>query len=484
MNIRAVFTYLAYIMRIESLTMIPAMIIAMAEKDNDCVFAFGVVIAALLVLSLVTCVLKPERKNISTREGVIITALSWVLISLFGALPFCISGWIPNYIDAVFETVSGFTTTGATLLTNVEALPKSLLYWRSFTHWLGGMGVLVFMLAIVSLSKNSGTTIYIMQAESPGPTTDKLVPKLKKNASLLYIIYLVMTVILLVLLLLGGMPLFDSVIHAMGTAGTGGFSSMNISLGAYDSYYLQGIIAVFMVLFGINFNMYYLVLGRQFKKIFSNGEFLLYICIVAISTLAIAANIYPMFGNVFDSLHHSFFQVTSIISTTGYSSVDFDLWPQFSKSILIFLMFTGACAGSTAGGIKMIRVLILGKAGRKALQKRLHPHSVKVTKVSGKPVSDDIVSSILVYLAIYVGIIIVSVVLISIDNFDFETTFTAVMACFNNIGPGFSVVGPMGNFSTLSAFSKIVLTMDMLLGRLEIFPMLLLFLPSTWKRAA
>ncbi len=484
MNIRAVITYLAYIMRIEAIAMVPALLIAVGEKDTNCVVAFAAVIAGLLLLSLVTVFTKTEKKNILTREGVMITALSWILISLFGALPFYISGWIPSYIDCVFETVSGFTTTGASILTEIESLPRSLLYWRSFTHWLGGMGVLVFMLAIVSLSKNSGTSIYIMQAESPGPTTDKLVPKLKNTASTLYIIYFALTVLQILLLIVGGMPVFDSFIHAFGTAGTGGFSSMNASVGAYDSYYLQGVISVFMILFGINFNVYYLIICKQFKKAVKNGELMLYLGIILVSTLVIAANIYPLFGNIFDSLHHSFFQVSTIITTTGYATADFNLWPQLSKSILLFLMFAGACAGSTGGGIKTVRLLILLKSIRIGLQKRLHPHSVKVMKVSGKAVSDDVVKGVFVYLTIYVAIVIVSVLLISVDNMDFETTFSAVMACFNNIGPGFSVVGATGNYSTFSNFSKIVLSLNMLLGRLEIFPILLLFVPSSWKKAA
>ena len=423
---------------------------------------------------------KPKQTALYARDGFAVVALAWLLMSAFGALPFLISGYIPSYIDAFFETVSGFTTTGATILTAVEPLSQSVLFWRSFTHWIGGMGVLVFVMAVLPMTDGRG--MHLLRAEMPGPSVGKLVSRMSDTAKILYGIYLAMTLIEIVLLLLGGMPLFDSCIHAFGSAGTGGFSSKNLSVGAYDNVYFDVVIGIFMLLFGVNFNLYYFLLVRRFRDVFQSEELWAYITIVGASVLAIAVDILHMYESFAQSLRYSFFQVASIITTTGYATADFNLWPTFSKGILVVLMFVGACAGSTGGGIKVARIVILAKASWGDMRKMLHPNAVTTTRFEGKALTDKHIRSVHLFITVYLLVFTVSFLLLSLDGFDIVTTFTALTACINNIGPGLEVVGPMGNFSGFSWWAKLLLSFDMLVGRLEIFPMLLLFAPSIWKR--
>lgn len=418
----------------------------------------------------------------SAQEGFAATGLSWIFMSAFGALPFFLSGQIPSYVDAFFEMVSGFTTTGASILTDVEALSRCNLFWRSFSHWLGGMGVLVFLLAVVpGARKNGGTGIYLMRAESPGPSVDKLTPHLRQTAMILYGIYILLTALCIVCLLLGGMPVFDSFCIAFGTAGTGGFAIKNSSMGGY-SYFLQTVVTVFMFLFGVNFSLYYMLLLRKFKAVFKNEELRLYFGIAASSIVLIAINISRMYNTVYESVHHAAFQVVSIMTTTGYGTVDFEQWPAFSKAILLSLMFIGASAGSTGGGLKVSRVLLLMKSIRRTIRKALHPRRVQPVYMDGRAVSEEVCDNVNAYLAIYCVILVLSFAIISVDGFSIGTNFSAVASCFNNIGPGFELVGATQNFSIYSDLSKIILSLDMLLGRLEIFPLLLLLSPDTWSR--
>ena len=424
---------------------------------------------------------QPKDTQIYAREGLFIVGLAWVLWSAIGALPFVFSGSIPNYIDAFFETVSGFTTTGATILTDIESLPQGVLFWRSFTHWIGGMGVLVFVLAVLPLA--GSRSMYLMKAEVPGPTVGKLVPKTTATAKILYLIYFGMTMLLTILLLFGGMPLFDALIHAFGTAGTGGFSNRAISVAAYGSTYINVVITVFMILFGINFNVFYFLLIRRVKNALKNEELWLYLGIIFVSIALVTLNTASMYTSTGAALEHASFQVASIISTTGYSTVDFAQWPHFSQMILMVLMLLGSCAGSTGGGVKMARTLLVFKSLRRALRRMIHPREVSLVRQDGKPVEEEALHGVYVYLVVYVIILMSSILLLSINNFDLTTSASAVFACLNNVGPGLgSVVGPLGSFAPLSWFSKLVLSIDMLLGRLEIFPILLLVMPALWKK--
>ena len=407
-----------------------------------------------------------------------VTALSWVVMSLVGALPFVFAGAIPSYIDAVFETVSGFTTTGASILTDVEGMSRGLLFWRSFTHWVGGMGVLVFLLAIVPLA--GGRSVHIMRAESPGPVVGKLVPKVRDTAMILYGIYITMTVVLIALLLLGGMPLYDSAVHAFGTAGTGGFGIWGDSIAHYDSAYIDVVLSIGMVLFGVNFNIYYLLLMGKVKSILRSEELRWYLGIIAGATLLIAWNTLSRWGGMLQSLRYAFFQVASVITTTGFATADFNLWPELSRMLLLVLMLVGACAGSTGGGMKVSRLIIMLKSAKREISRMLHPRSVYTLQFEGKPLEDQTIHNVFTYFFILVFLVIASVLLVSLDNMDFDSTFSAVLACINNIGPGLGIVGPMGSYAALSPLSKLVLILDMLLGRLEIFPMLMLFAPSVW----
>ena len=435
---------------------------------------------ALLLLAGIPLSRRPKQMALYARDGFAVVALAWVLMSAFGALPFVVSGYIPNFIDAFFETVSGFTTTGATILTEVEHLPQGILFWRSFTHWIGGMGVLVFVMAVLPMTDGHG--MHLLRAEMPGPSVGKLVSRMSDTAKILYSIYLVMTLVEIALLVLGGMPLFDACIHAFGSAGTGGFSSKNLSVGAYDSVYFDIVIGVFMLLFGVNFNLYYFLLIRRFRDVFRSEELWAYLAIVGAAVAAIAADICHLYGSVAESLRFSFFQVSSIITTTGYATADFNLWPTFSKGILVVLMFIGACAGSTGGGIKVARIVILAKTSWGDMRKMLHPNAVTTIRFEGKALTDKHIRSVHLFLTVYLLVFTTSFLLLCLEQFDLITTFTALTACINNIGPGLEMVGPTGNFSQFSCWSKLLLSFNMLVGRLEIFPMLLLFAPSIWER--
>ncbi len=443
------------------------------------VTSFLSTIVLLVATGLVLVAMKPKNKTIYARHGLIIVALGWILMSLFGALPFYFSGEIPSYLDALFEAVSGFTTTGSSILTDVEALSKSMLFWRSFTHWIGGMGVLVFMMAVLPLAGGGGD-LHLMRAESPGPNVSKLVPKSSKTARILYGIYLTLTIFEIVLLLLGGMSLFESVTIAFGTAGTGGFGVLNSSIASYSTF-CQGVITVFMTLFGINFNIYFLLLCKKFKDALKSEELWTYLAIMLSAIVVIAINIKDLFTSFGEALHHSAFQVSSVMTTTGFATTDFNQWPELSRIIMLAVMCVGACAGSTGGGLKVSRVIILLKSARREFRRISHPRSVKIITFDGNRVSDDTIRSTFAYFFIYAMIFASSVLVVSIDNFDFTTTVTSVIATLNNIGPGLNMVGATGNYSEFSLLSKLVLIADMLLGRLEIFPLLFLFAPSKQK---
>lgn len=422
---------------------------------------------------------RPENTTIYAKEGLVVVSLAWILWSLFGAVPFYLSGSIPGFIDAFFETVSGFTTTGSTILTDIESLPKCMLFWRSFTHWVGGMGVLVFVMMLTTLDRKN--SMHLMRAEVPGPEKDKLLPKMKSTAQILYAMYFVLTVVLVGLLMLGGMDLYDSLIHAFGTAGTGGFSNYALSVGHFNSAYIEWIITIFMILFGINFNLYFFALIRQWDMILKNEELKVYLGIIAAATVLISLNIYGRFDTMEETIRTAAFQVASIITTTGYATTDFNLWPLFSKCILLTLMLIGASASSTGGGIKVSRVMIIVKSIYKEIKHMMHPKSINIVRINGKKLRNETIHSVYIYLLAYVVLIIGSVLVVSLDNFDFATTFSAVITTINNIGPGIEMVGPMGGFSAFSPLSKLVFCLDMLAGRLEIFPFLML-LSLVWRK--
>ena len=482
MNFRMIGRFIAQILSIEGLFMIPAVLISLWCSEWGAIYGFLIALAAIAAfagLLFVTC--RKAPKALDAREGMVCVGTGWIVLSLFGCLPFFLSREIPNFIDAFFEIVSGFTTTGSSILTNVEALSKGLLYWRSFSHWLGGMGVLVFLLAIAPGGADTGFTMHLLRAESPGPSVGKLVPKMRKTATILYLIYISLTVLNILFLLFGKMPLFEAVCTAFGTAGTGGFGIKNDSIAGYSPY-LQNVTTVFMLLFGVNFSCYYLILLRQFRNVLKDEELRAYLLIVVVSIVLIAFNIRGMYETLSETVRHSAFQVSTIITTTGYATTDFDQWPAFSKGILMFLMVIGACAGSTGGGLKVARLLILLKSLRRNITKIVNPRKVRMVRNNGEVMNHTVLDNTNAYLAAYVLIIIFSYILISIDGFSIGTNFTAVLSCFNNIGPGLEAVGPTCNFSQFSMFSKLVLSMDMLAGRLEIFPILLLFSKSTWKK--
>ena len=443
-------------------------------------WAFLVTIFVLLVFGWMMSIRRPQDDTIYAREGFFIVGLSWLLLSVFGALPFVLSREIPNFVDAFFETVSGFTTTGASILTDVEAMSRGMLFWRSFTHWVGGMGVLVFVLAV--LPKSDAQTLYIMKAEVPGPTCGKLVARVRHTALILYGIYLAMTVILIILLLIGGMPLFDSVLHAFGTAGTGGFGIKATSIGYYNSVYFDYVIGIFMMLFGINFNLYYYLLLGDVVSVFKSEELRCYLGIIVAATLLIALNILPIYGGFGTSVRYAFFQVSSIITTTGYTTADYTLWPGFSQTILVIIMFVGAMAGSTGGGIKVSRILVLAKSAWRELCTMRSPRTVRSIKLEGKPLDKQTSSGIHAFLTAYLLLFAASVLLLALDQQDHVSNFTAVAACVNNIGPALGACGPMGSYAPFNTMSKLVLSFDMLAGRLEIFPMLMLFAPSSYRR--
>ncbi|KPU45724.1 Trk system potassium uptake protein TrkG [Oxobacter pfennigii] len=480
MNLPMVLRSLGILLICEALLMVPSLAVSIIYEGYD-VFPFVYTIALLGATGSAGLSIKPKKKNIYPRDGFAIVAFGWILISFFGSLPFIFSGVIPSFVDAFFETSSGFTTTGASILTSVEGLPEGIMFWRSFTHWVGGMGVLVLTLAILPLV--GANTVQIMKAESPGPNPGKLVPKVRQTAKILYIIYFVVTIVEIILLLFGGMSFLDACIHAFGTVGTGGFSNKNLSVGAYNSVYIEVVISVFMIICGANFTLYYQALKDGIKSIFKDEEFRLYIGVVTASILLITFNIHgTIYKSIWESLRHSSFQVASIITTTGYASTNFDLWPTFSKIILFMLMFIGGCAGSTAGAIKNIRILMLFKIMKRELLKIIHPRAVYVLKFGGKVVDDDTLSEVLVYFFMYMMIFAAAVLIISLEGKDFATTVSSIAATLGNIGPGFGMVGPIGNFSEMTNISKLVLSMCMIIGRIEIYPILLMLFPSFWKK--
>lgn len=469
---------LGKMMGVEGLLLLIPALVGLIYQEK-CAVYFVITAAVLAVIFLLTGRKKPENTMLYGKDGLLIVSSAWILWSLFGALPFFLSGSIPNYMDAFFETVSGFTTTGSTILKNVEVLPQCMTFWRSLTHWVGGMGVLVFVMVLTNLDKQS--SIHLMRAEVPGPEKDKLVPKSRTTAQILYGMYFILTAIQVVLLLLGGMNLFDSLIHAFGTAGTGGFSNYADSVGHFDSAYLDGVISVFMILFGINFNLYFFLAVREFKLVFKNEELRAYLLIISGAVVMIMINIYPIYGSVAEAFRYSAFQVASIITTTGYATADYMLWPEFSRCVLVALMIIGACASSTGGGIKVSRLLISLKSIYKEIKQMLHPKSVNVVKLNKKKLGEDTIRNVYVYLLAYITLAIVSVLIVSLDNFDFETTVGSVITALGNVGPGLGMTGPVGSFADYSLLAKFVFCLDMLAGRLEIFPFLMLF-SYVWRK--
>ncbi len=483
MNYKMVGRFIAQILTIETLFMIPAFIISLAFNETNAIRGFLYALFILVSADIVLFQLcRGAPSAFYAKEGFVCVSLGWIALSIAGCLPFWLSGEIPSFIDAMFEIVSGFTTTGASILTDVEAMSKGNLYWRSFSHWLGGMGVLVFLLAFSSTSeKGKGFTMHLLRAESPGPNITKIVPRMKKTAAILYLLYIILTIINFLFLIAGKMPVFDALCTTFGTAGTGGFGIRNDSMASYSPY-LQNVTTVFMLLFGVNFSCYYLLILREFRAVFKDEELRLYICIVVASIALICWNILGSFATQEETLRHAAFQVASIITTTGYATTDFDLWPSFSKSILLCLMVVGACAGSTGGGLKCGRLLLLLKNLFRNMKQLVHPRRVIVVKNNGQPISEKVMDNTNAYLSAYVVLIILSFLLISLDGYSIETNVSAVVSCFNNIGPGFDTVGPTCNFSSFSPRATVILTFDMLAGRLEIFPVLLLFSRNTWRR--
>lgn len=481
MNYKMVSKTVGRLLQAEALLLLLPMAVSIYFKEN-LLYVYGIVIALVLLAGSLLTLPKPKKRTIYAREGFAIVSLSWILMSFFGALPFVISGAIPSFVDAFFETVSGFTTTGASILNSIETLPKSILFWRSFTHWIGGMGVIVFVLAI--LPQKDMQSMHILRAEVPGPTVGKLVSKTTVTARILYIIYGVLTVAEIIALLCCEMPLYDSVTTAFATAGTGGFSVKNASIAAYNNLGAEVVISLFMLLFGINFNLFYLLLIKQFKRVFKSEELWTYLAVIGVSVLLITFNIYPMVETFGTALRQAGFQVISIITTTGFVTANFGQWPAMSQMVLVVLMFLGACAGSTGGGLKVGRMIILVKAAFRELRRAINPNRVKAIKLDGAVIEKDVVITTSTYFVIYMFIIGISALILTIDNFDFTTTVTAVVTCINNVGPGLAAVGPVENFADFSNFSKLVLSANMLIGRLEIFPIIILFMRSTWKKTS
>lgn len=458
--------------------LIPAFV-AFLYGESDAI-QFLIVSAVLGAIFFIFGRKRPENKVIYAKEGLVIVGLAWILWSLFGALPFVLTGSIPSYVDAFFETVSGFTTTGSTILTDIEALPKGVAFWRSLTHWIGGMGVLVFVMMLTSLDDEH--SMHLMRAEVPGPEADKLVPKARATARILYLMYFVLTAAEVVFLMFGGMSFYDALLHSFSTAGTGGFSNRNASVAYYDSAYIDGVITVFMILFGVNFNLYFLIRLKNWKDALKNEELHAYLGIIAGAVAIVTVNILGIYGNIVHAFRYASFQVASVITTTGFCTADFNLWPELSKVVLLGIMVIGACAGSTGGGIKVSRFLILVKSIKQEVRRMLHPKAVTIVKINGKRVGNDTIRSVYIYFISYILVMMVSILLVSINNFDFATTFSSVLTTLNNVGPGISMVGPVENFHMFSPLSKLVFCMDMLLGRLEIFPYLLLMSPELWRR--
>ncbi len=482
MNYRMVSYIIGQIVRVEGILMIPSLVVSVIYGESAFA-AFLIPIVLSVAAGTLLTIKKPSNPDIFAKEGFVTVGLSWIIMSLIGALPFVIDGCIPSFVDAFFETVSGFTTTGASILTEIESLGRGMLFWRSFTHFVGGMGVLVFVLAILpQADTRSVKLMHVMRAEVPGPKVGKLVSKIGRTARIMYGIYIGLTVIEMILLLAGGMPVYGSIVNSFATAGTGGFAIKNASIAAYDSAYIDYVIGIFMFLFGVNFNLYYLILIGHVGEALRSEELRWYLIITGVSTALIAADIYEIFGTVGESVRYAFFQVTSVMSTTGFATSDYNAWPALSKVILALLMFCGACVGSTTGGIKVGRIILLVKSGLREVKYMLHPRAVVAVRSEGKPVERDVLRGANSYMIVYIMLFTVSLFLVEmVEECDLVTGFTAVSACLNNVGPGLGEVGPAGNFSALTPFTKILLSIDMLAGRLEIFPLLMLFAPTTWR---
>ena len=480
MNITAILNIIGHVMKYEIILLLIPFFVALFYGQGDA-NAFLYTVLLMIPIALILIKIKGKKNEIYAKEGFLTVGLAWIVISFFGALPFVFSGAIPSLVDAFFEASSGFTTTGASILTEIQSLPKGILFWRSFTHWVGGMGFLIFILALMPTF--SGNTIHLLKAESPGPTQGKIVPKIKQTAKILYAIYFVLTLIETIFLKSAGLSWYDSIIHALGTAGTGGFSNMNASVAAFNNPAVEWIITIFMLLFGVNFVLYFQLIRGNVKAFFKSEELKWYLIAVFASIIIIAVNIIPFnHGDVTKSIRDSAFQVSSIVTTTGYATVNFNLWPTLSKVILIMLRFMGAMAGSTGGGIKTIRIVIIFKAIRREIDKILHPRRVKSVKIDGNVVEEETISGVFLFIFAYIIISLIAIFIVSFDNFDITTTVTSVIATLSNIGPGLEMVGPAGNFSVFSDLSKLVLSFCMLAGRLEIYPMLILFSPSLWKK--
>ena len=481
MNYHMMAYILGNILRIEGLFLFAPAVLALYYGERKALYAFLLTISIAMFIGTIFVKAEPKNKKIYGREGFVIVALAWIIMSVFGALPFYFSGAISGIVNCFFETVSGFTTTGASILKEIEGLPMSILFWRSFTHWIGGMGILVFMLAIMPAVDER--SMHLMRAEAPGPVVSKLVPKVKSTAKLLYSIYIVLTLIEIVLLFAGGMPLFDSIVNSFSTAGTGGFCIKNASIAAYQTPYFEYVITIFMLLFSVNFNLYYLFLIKDIKNIFKSEELRYYLFIIMSSIGIITLNILSFYPTVESAFRHAAFQVLSIISTTGFATANYDMWPELSKTLLVILIIIGACGGSTGGGIKVSRLIILLKMAGREIRHIVHPRSINIIKLDEHKVDEEVVRGVSGFIIVYLFITLGSFLLISINNFDFTTSITAVLTCIGNVGPGMAMVGPVENYSFFSTFSKLVLCFDMLLGRLEIFPILMIFAPSVWRRS-
>ena len=479
MNYRMIFHTLGWVLNVEAALMIPSLICSFLYADN-CVLPFVISIAFCILAGMTLFTFKPKTKTMYAKEGFITVALSWIFLSIFGALPFVFSGSIPNYIDAVFETVSGFTTTGASIVPEVEKLSKGILYWRSFSHWVGGMGVLVFVMMTQSLSSGGGD-IHLMRSESTGPSVSKLVPRSRATAKYLYSIYCVISLLEFVMLLVAGNTIFDSMLLTFGSVGTGGFAILNSSVASYNAA-TQIIIAVFMILCGINFGCYYLILTRRAKEVLRNEELRVYLGVMLAAIAVVTVNILDLYDSAGEALRHALFQVSSVMTTTGYATADFNLWPELSRVILLMVMIIGGCAGSTGGGMKVSRIVILWKEGYRQMKKSISPNKVEVVRFNGKRVAPELVTSIAGFLILYLLIFLGSLLLISLDGFDTTSNVTAVIATLNNIGPGLEMVGPTGSFAAYSGLSKLVLIFNMLAGRLEILPVLAMMMPRTWRK--
>ncbi len=478
MNFRLVFKVTGKALMVEAVSMLIPLLVSLIYQEDPTPFLYTIPLVMIIgfLLSLM-----PSNDHFFPREGFFSVALIWLLMGAFGALPFFFSGYFNSYIDCFFEAVSGFTTTGASILTAVEPLPCGILFWRSFIHWLGGMGVLILTIAL--LPSLGARTLHLMKAESPGPVVSKLVPKSSQSSKILYGIYCALTAIEVIILRIAGMPWYDSIVHSFATAGTGGFSTRNLSIAAYGSPAIEIIITIFMLLFSVNFSLYFLLLCGKVKQVLKSDELRFFLIIVFASIVLISINIWDLYPTGGESIRHAAFQVGSIISTTGFASTDFNLWPEFSRILLVLLMFIGACAGSTGGAIKCSRILLLGRCIKREIRQVIHPRAVNVVKLDGRVVDESGLRSVHIFFSAYILITLGATLLVSLDNYSFGTTFTAVVSCIGNIGPGLELVGPMGNYALFSGFSKLVLSLCMIIGRLEVLPILVLFSGNAWKRS-